>query len=61
MRMQRKAYIPMIRLYDHERAELEDQAGENGYSVTDWVRQTFGFETEHPPKKLARPAKLARK
>ena len=41
----------MIRLYDRERAELEDQAGENGYSVTDWVRQTFGFETEHPPRK----------
>ena len=51
----------MIRIYDHEHVMLSDRAARAGFTLADYVRRELGLEMEYPPKRDARPAKLARK
>jgi hypothetical protein len=47
----RNSYIPMVCVYDDDARALKDRAKESCLSLADYVRESHGFELEHPPRK----------
>jgi hypothetical protein len=51
MRACRESFIPLTRIFGHERAKVAALSDLAGYSMADLVRASLGLETERPASK----------